>query len=64
MLSILSMLVLCCIFIGIISILFSTDDPNLASLVVNASLVITVIIGTYLLFTAPTLKWNSKQTHN
>lgn len=56
MLSILSMLALCCIFIGIISILFLTDDPNLASLVVNASLVIAVIIGTYLLFAAPTLK--------
>ena len=56
MLSILSMLALCCIFIGIISILFSTDDPNFASLVVNASLVIAVIIGTYLLFAAPTLK--------
>lgn len=51
-----SIVILGIIFVGAILILFLTDDPNFASLVVNSSLVMAAIVGTYLLFAAPTLK--------
>jgi hypothetical protein len=51
-----SILILGIIFVGAILILFLTDDPNFASLVVNSSLVMAAIIGLYILFAEPTLK--------
>lgn len=51
-----SIVILGIIFVGAILILFLTDDPNFASLVVNSSLVMAAIVGLYILFAEPALK--------
>ena len=51
-----SILILGIIVVGAILILFLTDDPNFASLVVNSSLVMAAIVGLYILFAEPALK--------
>lgn len=51
-----SIVILGIIFVGATLILFLTDDPNFASLVVNASLIMATVIGLYILFAEPALK--------
>lgn len=53
-----SIVILGIIFVGAILILCLTDDPNFASLVVNASLVMAAIVGLYILFAEPAVNYS------